>query len=98
MSIEEKRSHSQQQQQDGAVSLPGQNLYEALAGHEETTTVAINAGHSANKDICIFSYNSREFSKLKQEYCCLLLSEQTVGNKIPILCNQENFITRGIIV
>ena len=57
--------------------------------------MAINAGHEANKDICIFSYNTRGFSKLKQEYCCLLLGEQTVGNKILILCNQENFILRG---
>ena len=32
---------------------------------------------------------------MKQDYCRLLVSEQTVGNKIPIICNQENFILRG---
>ena len=32
---------------------------------------------------------------MKQNYCQTLISEQTVGNKLPILCNQENFILRG---
>ena len=57
--------------------------------------IAINAVHTVDKDICILSYNTRGFSEMKQSYCRLLVNEQTVGNKIPIICNQENFILRG---
>ena len=32
---------------------------------------------------------------MKQDYCQLLVSKQTAGNRIPILCNQEHFILRG---
>ena len=55
----------------------------------------INAGQIDNKDICVISYNSRGFSAMKKDYCQSLVGETTVGNKIPILCNQENFILRG---
>ena len=41
------------------------------------------------------SYNSRGFGVLKQNFCRYLSSRQVVGNKIPILCNQEHFILRG---
>ena len=41
------------------------------------------------------SYNSRGFCTLKQEFCRLLSSSQTVGNSVPILCNQENFVLRA---
>ena len=55
----------------------------------------INGGHTDNKDICVISYNSRGFSAMKKDYCQLLVSANTVGNKIPILCNQEKFVLRG---
>ena len=45
--------------------------------------------------LCIISYNSRGFCKEKQRFCRLLTSGSIVGNKIPIFCNQENFILRG---
>ena len=32
---------------------------------------------------------------MKQEFCRLLMSVQMVGNSIPLLCNQENFILRA---
>ena len=44
---------------------------------------------------CVISYNSRGFSGMQQEFIKTLVSGQTVGDKIPILCNQENFILRG---
>ena len=46
-------------------------------------------------ELCIISYNSRGFGVLKQNYCRYWTSRQVVGNKIPILCNQEHFILRG---
>ena len=61
----------------------------------EMSFTRINAGNVDNKDICFISYNSRGFGSMKQSYCRTLISGQTVGNKIPILCNQENFILRG---
>ena len=45
--------------------------------------------------VCVISYNSRGFSGLHQDFIKNLVSTQTVGDKIPILCNQENFILRG---
>ena len=58
------------------------------------TMSLINAG-SKKTDLCILSYNSRGFGTFKQEYCRQLTSSVVVGNKIPILCNQEHFILRG---
>ena len=54
----------------------------------------INAG-SKETELCFISYNSRGFGAIKHEYCIQLLSSAVVGNKIPILCSQENFILRG---
>ena len=54
----------------------------------------INAGDKET-ELCFISYNSRGFGALKQNYCRQLSSSVVVGNKIPILCNQENFILRG---
>ena len=48
-----------------------------------------------NKQVCIFSYNSRGFNQMHQEFMKTLLSDQISGDKLPILCNQENFILRG---
>ena len=39
------------------------------------------------------SYNSRGFCGLKQEFCRNLLV--LCGDKIPVICNQENFLLRG---
>ena len=41
------------------------------------------------------SYNSRGFAPEKQEFCQLITSETIIGDKLPILCNQENFVLRG---
>ena len=46
-------------------------------------------------ELCVLSYNSRGFGALKQTFCNFLSSSSVVGNKIPILCNQENFILRA---
>ena len=40
------------------------------------------------------SYNSRGFSTMTASFIRYLVSKSVVGNKIPILCNQENFILR----
>ena len=45
--------------------------------------------------VCVISYNSRGFSDIQQNFIKTLVSGQTVGNKLPILCNQENFVLRG---
>ena len=54
----------------------------------------INEG-SKDTELCVFSYNSRGFGALKQDFCNHLSSRSVVGNKIPILCNQEHFILRA---
>ena len=51
--------------------------------------------NSSSLDICVISYNSRGFGIEKQEFCKYLVSEQFSGNRIPILCNQENFTLKG---
>jgi exonuclease III len=55
----------------------------------------INAAPDGNFSVCIMSYNSRGFCKIKQDFCNLLTSDNVVGNSVPILCNQENFILRA---
>ena len=54
----------------------------------------INANYKKT-ELCVVSYNSRGFGPLKQEYCRQLISSSVVGDKIPILCNQENFMLRN---
>ena len=44
---------------------------------------------------CVISYNSRGFNGMQQDFIKTLVDRQTVGDRIPILCNQENFILRG---
>ena len=48
-----------------------------------------------NQQVCFISYNSRGFSDLHQYFIRNLVSDQVIGDKTPILCNQENFILRG---
>ena len=48
----------------------------------------------SKKEVCFISYNSRGFSDLKTTVIQELVSPSVVGNKIPILCNQENFLLR----
>ena len=50
-------------------------------------------GAKDNK-VCFYSYNSRGFSTLKQDFMRFLLSDTATPNSLPILCNQENFILR----
>ena len=45
--------------------------------------------------MCIYSYNSRGFDQNKQNFCNMILSESVSGDKIPVLCNQENFVLKG---
>ena len=45
--------------------------------------------------VCVLSYNSRGFNDIQQDFIKTLVDGQTVGNNIPILCNQENFVLRG---
>ena len=45
------------------------------------------------KDFCIFSYNSWGFHDGNQSICKDLL--KIAGNKIPIICNQENFLSKA---
>ena len=46
-----------------------------------------------NKNLCIYSYNSRGFSMEKQEVCKKLINSGS--NEITILCNQENFLLKA---
>ena len=46
-----------------------------------------------NSNFCIFSYNSRGFHESNQTVCQNLIT--LAGNKIPIICNQENFILKA---
>ena len=48
-----------------------------------------------NAKLCVISYNSRGFCANKQNTCNALLNEGIIGDKIPILCNQENFLLKG---
>ena len=44
--------------------------------------------------VCFISYNSRGFSSLKTSLIRYLTSQEVVGSKLPILCNQDNFVLR----
>ena len=46
-----------------------------------------------NKNICLYSYNSRGFSEDKQDLCKILMC--MTGDNLPILCNQENFLLKN---
>ena len=54
----------------------------------------INLGEKET-ELCFLSYNTRGFGILKQNFCKQLVSKTIVGSKIPILCNQENFLLRS---
>ena len=47
-----------------------------------------------DNQVCFISYNSRGFGSLKNNLVRHLVSREVVGNKIPIICNQENFVLR----
>ena len=44
---------------------------------------------------CIVSWNSRGSSAQKLQFMRKLVSPEIVGDRIPILCNQENFILKS---
>ena len=48
-----------------------------------------------NNKVCFMSYNSRGFSESQRNVVNMLSSRSIVGDKIPIICNQENFILKG---
>ena len=50
---------------------------------------------SSVNSFCLVSYNSRGFCALKQEFCRILSSKEVVGNSLPVLCNQENFVLKS---
>ena len=45
--------------------------------------------------VCLISWNSRGSSTQKLQFAKYLVSPEVVGDKIPILCNQENFILKN---
>ena len=45
--------------------------------------------------MCLISYNSRGFSQHKEDICRFLVSPFVNGNKLSILCNQENFVLKA---
>ena len=47
-----------------------------------------------DNQVCFISYNSRGFDSLKTNLVRQLVSKEVVGTKVPIICNQENFIIR----
>ena len=52
-----------------------------------------NNSNPERKEFCVFSYNSRGFHHGNQSICKNLLT--IAGNKIPIICNQENFLLKA---
>ena len=48
-----------------------------------------------NRKVCFISYNSRGFSESQQKVTTMLASPSIVGDKLPIVCNQENFILKA---
>ena len=46
-----------------------------------------------DKDLCIYSYNSRGFDSTKQHILKTLLSIS--GDSLPVICNQENFLLKA---
>ena len=48
-----------------------------------------------NQKVCIISWNSRGSSEQKLLFMTTLVSQVTVGNKIPNLCNKENFVLKA---
>ena len=48
-----------------------------------------------NRKVCFVSYNSRGFSESQQKVTHMISSPGIVGNKLPIICNQENFILKA---
>ena len=46
------------------------------------------------RKVCFMSYNSRGFSSITIDFIKYLTSIEVVDNKIPIICNQENFVLR----
>ena len=57
------------------------------------TYINSNLTFSKKNDVCIYSYNSRGFHDGNQSVCKDLLV--MAGNKIPIICNQENFLLKA---
>ena len=57
------------------------------------TYIYNNLTFSRKNDVCIFSYNSRGFHDGNQSVCKDLLV--IAKNKIPIICNQENFLLKS---
>ena len=55
---------------------------------------ASNFMEMTRTNVCCVSYNSRGFSSIKTNFIKYLVSREVVGDKLPILCNQENFILR----
>ena len=51
---------------------------------------AENIENETNKEVCVISYNSRGFNEFHQDFLRTLASDHVVGNKLPIICNQEN--------
>ena len=45
--------------------------------------------------VCFISYNSRGFSESQKNVLSMITSQNVVGDKLPIICNQENFILKG---
>ena len=45
--------------------------------------------------VCLLSWNSRGSSDQKLQFANYLVSSQVVGEKIPILCNQEHFLLKA---
>ena len=48
-----------------------------------------------NSSLCLLSYNSRGFSSIKQDFCRFITSKEIVGDSIPLLFNQENFVLKA---
>ena len=46
-------------------------------------------------NVCIVSWNSCGSSQQKMDFLKYLVSPQVIGENIPILCNQENFILKA---
>ena len=65
-----------------------------LGNWEAWRCLHTNTNFTKNDTVCVLSYNSRGFSDIKADFIKLLVSDTVTGNKIPFLCNQENFLLK----
>ena len=74
-------------------SISNENEVKKMNVKKETKIIGKIENESKEGNICLYSYNSRGFDIIKQQFCMELINIDK--NSTPILCNQENFVLKG---